>query len=510
MAMVCRNCGRQNSEGAQFCANTDCGVFLDWDSGDPTPPPVRGGTELPRPKNGEQQAAAAASLSEAALSVQPGETVQTTVTVHNAGSQVEEFVLLVIGPAAAWATVEPERLSIYPGQRADAVISLTPPRRPETAPGHAWFTVRAASTLHRGLTADTHATVDVGGYRELTAALQPQRGTGRGSTRHAVELINTGNVTELVRLTGTDPTGTVRFDFPEGEEPVAPGPQRFLFHVKPPRKFYGRTQNLPFAVLVTPREPTPPIRLDGDREVIPFVAGWVPKAAAGLAALAVVATVGLMWLKPMLTAKEALPEPSTSMSMSPSPKPKESESKESEKTESPTPTPSPTKVFTPPVLSPEDCIGYDPDALTVVDLGADGWRLEENGTHALAVFDNQADAELGLNVAKQHNRFCFVGRGNNRPDPQQFIYEYWLGEGTGDGDVEEGTCVTYDSDDVRYEQSGDAWAVYSGDQPLLLVDTEADAQNGVTLATAYTKMCSIGNWNTRTDHYGYLTYFWLP
>lgn len=509
MAIVCRNCGRQNQDGAQFCANTDCGVFLDWDRDEATPPPVRGGADLPRPKSEAQQAAAAASLSDSQLSVQPGETVQTTVTVHNAGSQVEEFVLHVIGPAAAWARVEPDRLSIYPGQRADAVISLSPPRRPETSPGHAWFTVRAASTLHHGLTADVHATVEVGAYRELSAVLQPQRGSGRGATRHAVDVLNTGNVTELVRLNGTDPTGTLRFDLPDGEEAFAPGAQRVLFHVKPPRKFYGRTQNYPFAVIAAPRDPSPPIRLDGDRELIPLVAGWVPKVLAGLAAVAVVATVGLMWIKPMLTAK-ALPDPSGSTSSSPSAKPKESASKEPEKTESPTPTPSPTKVFTPPVLNPEDCIDYDPNALTIVDIGADGWRLDENGTHALAVFDNEADAQLGLNVAQQHNRFCFIGRGNTRPDPQQFIYEYWLGDDDGEIDVEEGTCVTYDSDDIRYEPSGDAWAVYSGDQPLVLADTETDAQNAVTLATAYTKMCSIGNWNTRTDHYAYLTYFWLP
>ncbi|GIG63913.1 zinc ribbon domain-containing protein [Phytomonospora endophytica] len=511
MAIVCRNCGRQNPDGAQFCANTDCGVFLDWDRGDATPPPVRGGTDIPRPKSEAQQVAAAASLSENMLSVQPGETVQTTVTVHNAGSQVEEFVLLVIGPAAAWASVEPERLSIYPGQRAEAIVSLNPPRRPETAPGHAWFTVRAASTLHRGLTADVQATVDVGEYRELIAALQPQRGSGRGSTRHAVELLNTGNVVEPVRLTGTDPTGKLRFDLPGGEEAVPPGPQRFLFHVKPPGKFFGAAQNYPFAVVVTPRDPSPPIRLDGDRELVPFIAGWVPKVAAGLAAVAVVATAGLMWLKPMLTA-EAIPEMSSSPSMAPSERAKGSEgaSKEPKKTETPSPTPEPKPEFTPPVLNPEDCIDYDPNALTIVDLGADGWRLDENGTHALVVFDNQADAQLGLEIAQKHDRYCFVGRGNTRPDPQQFIYEYWLGGGTDDKEYTEGNCVTYDNSEVRYEASGDAWGVYAAEQPLLLLDNETDAQNAVTLAEAYTRMCSIGTWNTRADHYAYQTYFWLP
>ncbi|MEV0644588.1 hypothetical protein AB0I28_04945 [Phytomonospora sp. NPDC050363] len=511
MAIVCRNCGRQNPDDAQFCANNDCGVFLDWDRGDGTPPPVRGGTGIPRPPSEAQQAAAAASLSDSALAVQPGETVATTVTVHNAGSQVEEFVILVIGPAAAWATVEPDRLSIYPGQRAEATVRISPPRRPETSPGNAWFTVRAASTLHRGLTADVQATVEVGEYRELVATLQPQRGSGRGATRHVVDMLNTGNVIEAVRLTGTDPTGQIRFDLPADERAVPPGQQRVMFHVKPPGKLTGRAQNLPFSVIVSPRDPTPAIRLDGDREVVPFIAGWVPKVAAGLAAVAVVASIGLMWIRPQLMG-EALPDNSAAPSSgppAPSAKGSDAASKEPEKTEEPTPTPEPKPEFHPPVLEPEDCIDYDPDGLTVVDLGADGWRLEDNG-NLLTLYDNQDDALRGLDLARHHDRFCFIGRGNARPDPQQFIYEYWLGEGTSDSDVNEDTCVTYDSDAVRYEASGDTFSVYAADQPLMLLDNELDAQNAVRLADAYSKMCTIGYWNSRADYYSYLTYFWLP
>ncbi len=75
-------------------------------------------------------------------------------------------------------------------------------------------------------------------------------------------------------------------------------------------------------------------------------------------------------------------------------------------------------------VSPEDCIGHDPARLEIVDLGAQGWRLQE-GSHWMLLLDNQSDAEDALMLAKRYNAHCFIGRDNTRPNRSDYIFEYW-------------------------------------------------------------------------------------
>jgi hypothetical protein len=114
----------------------------------------------------------------------------------------------------------------------------------------------------------------VGAFRELTAALVPQHSSGRGPTTHRVELTNAGNGVETVKLQAVDPTGRFQFGLPTEEVPVSPGPLAVLMAVRAPRRMFGRRQVSPFQVTVTPRQPQTPIRLDGNRQVVPIFSGW--------------------------------------------------------------------------------------------------------------------------------------------------------------------------------------------------------------------------------------------
>jgi hypothetical protein len=78
-------------------------------------------------------------------------------------------------------------------------------------------------------------------------------------------------------------------------------------------------------------------------------------------------------------------------------------------------------------LAPKlDCISYDPKNLSLVKLGGLGWRLVA-GTKVLLLLDTQGDAERARLVASERSRLCFIGRGNDRPDPYRYTLEYWLG-----------------------------------------------------------------------------------
>jgi hypothetical protein len=140
--------------------------------------------------------------------------------------------------------------------------------------------------------------LDVGEFRALTATLTPQTTSGRGQTNHRIELTNEGNVVEPVQLKASDPAGRIRFSLPAGELPVPPGSQHIDMSVRPPMRFLGRSVSQPFQVLATPRPPLPAVRLDGTREVVPLIAGWVPKVVAGLVTLGVAAAAFLLIAKP--------------------------------------------------------------------------------------------------------------------------------------------------------------------------------------------------------------------
>lgn len=318
MAIICAQCGHRNTDGSRFCANPECKAFLAWtgqQGGPPrqapppepsAPPPVQGdATRWGYDAGGHSDAEASMSMTDPELAVQPGETAATTVSVHNGGSQVEQFAVSVLGPTEQWAQIDPPVLVVYPDARGEAVIRWSPPREPTTVAGRAPFTVRAASILHPGLQVHTNGVLEIGEFREVTAALTPQTTAGRGRTTHRIQLANGGNVVEPVQLKATDPAGRMRFSLPVGDLALPPGSQGLDMTVRPPFRFFGRPVSQPFQVVATPRPPLPPVRLDGTREIVPLIAGWVPKVAIGLLAAGIVAAVMLV-VKPFDQGKTAV------------------------------------------------------------------------------------------------------------------------------------------------------------------------------------------------------------
>src|SRR6266545_3774152 len=239
MAIVCRQCGRSNADGAQFCANPACGAYLGWDGErSTTPAPEWPAPPRPEPRP-EQHAAAALALADPTL------------------------------------PVEPAALTIYPGERAECAVRFAPPRTSEAPAGRAPFTVRASSTVHRGLAATADGWLELAPFRLVSATLTPQRSSGRRRTLHRVDVTNAGNVVEPVAVQASDRDGRVRFDTPGGELAVAPGQRMINIAVRPPFRLAGRARSYPFQVVVIPHPPAPPVRLDGDRRARAFLSGWV-------------------------------------------------------------------------------------------------------------------------------------------------------------------------------------------------------------------------------------------
>jgi len=78
-----------------------------------------------------------------------------------------------------------------------------------------------------------------------------------------------------------------------------------------------------------------------------------------------------------------------------------------------------------------DCISYDPDDLDLysgpahpADPGSDEWALY-SGPVPLLFLANEPDAQRTRLVASGYTKLCFIGAGNDRPDPFRYQLEWW-------------------------------------------------------------------------------------
>lgn len=78
-------------------------------------------------------------------------------------------------------------------------------------------------------------------------------------------------------------------------------------------------------------------------------------------------------------------------------------------------------------VSPEDCLGYNPNNLTIVqvnDANGTWWSLRD-GSMWMEAYSTEAGAVRGLRMAQQHSSQCFIGRSNGRANRYAYILEYW-------------------------------------------------------------------------------------
>lgn len=145
--------------------------------------------------------------------------------------------------------------------------------------------------------------------------------------------------------------------------------------------------------------------------------------------------------------------------------------------------------------SPEDCIAYDPNTVTV-NYAAGVWSVRAGTTELVRVFGGPDDpsGEHALNVAKRYTKVCFIGRGNWRDDATAYVFEYWRdpsGINTPLPDPDD-VCSSYDPTNLVHDSMGaDGWRVRDDDHVLHVFDTEQDAINGTLVLSKYDRICFV-------------------
>ncbi|GAB2719799.1 COG1470 family protein [Kitasatospora kifunensis] len=194
-----------------------------------------------------------AELGLPALTVSPGGVVTTTLTVRNETDVVEAYALEVVGDCAPWTTVEPARVSLYPGTSETVTVRLAPPRSPDVRAGEFPLGIRVLPAEHPELVTVPETTVTVTPFHELRAAIAPRRRRGWLRARYRTSVRNLGNAATTVTFTPGQAGEDLRFGVAPDRLRLQPGESAEARLRVRTRKliWFGKPVTWPFEVAVS-------------------------------------------------------------------------------------------------------------------------------------------------------------------------------------------------------------------------------------------------------------------
>ncbi|WBP85429.1 COG1470 family protein [Kitasatospora cathayae] len=197
-----------------------------------------------------------AELGLSALTVAPGGVATTTLTVRNDLDIVEAYTLEVVGECAPWTTVEPARVSLYPGTSETVTVRLAPPRSSAARAGEFPLGIRVLPTERPELVTVPETTVTVTPFHELQAALAPRRRRGWLRGRYRTSVRNLGNAPATMVLTPGQAGEELRFRATPERLRLEPGESGELRLQARARKliWFGKPASWPFEVTVGPEQ----------------------------------------------------------------------------------------------------------------------------------------------------------------------------------------------------------------------------------------------------------------
>lgn len=238
-----------------------------------------------------------ASLDASHVTAVPGEETSLPLQVRNSGTTVEEYRFEVAGACAAWTTVEPATLSLYPGSTETVSVTFRPPRDPSVPAGETPFGIRVVPTSDHTEPVVPEGLVAVAPFTEVTAELVPRGSHGVLRGRHKIAVDNRGNAPLTVALSARSGTERTRITFTRPELTVEPGRAAFAeLRVKPAKRLWRGTPVVhTFQAVVAPpapdgEEPAAPVVLDGSYQQEAILPRWLPRALVLACVLALILT----------------------------------------------------------------------------------------------------------------------------------------------------------------------------------------------------------------------------
>lgn len=239
-------------------------------------------------------------LNPTTVAVAPGSANVCSVTIRNSSSVVESFNVDVLGEAAAWATITPANLSLFPGADGVVTVTFSPPRQASVPAGTVDFGIRVAGTQDPADSVVEEGVLDVSPFFELSARMSPRTSESKRRARHVVTVENKGNAPLEVELTAVDPDELLAFDIAPRTITIEPGQPVDVAVKVAARKGFARgpAKHLPFQAVVRPVNDTTsamPVTLEGAMSQRAGMPKFVPvlAAAAMIVVLAAIVLPGL-------------------------------------------------------------------------------------------------------------------------------------------------------------------------------------------------------------------------
>lgn len=239
------------------------------------------------------------------LSVAPGERAVTSVVLLNQGPIVDHFRIAVEGIPQDWVDLPPV-VQLMPGEQQEVVVTLHPPRSPESKAGRYTLTFRVYSRDVPSQYVDVKVALTVGTFSQFQSSLQPQK--VRAGKPARVTVRNNGNFPDTFTVSGSDRGNELAFEPPAARIQVPQGGTASAdVRAKPiKRPFIGGAKSHPFVVNVAPTQ--------GDaqqhagelvsRGVIP---PWVPPLLISVLLIACIAVALILTRAPVIELAEIEP-----------------------------------------------------------------------------------------------------------------------------------------------------------------------------------------------------------
>jgi len=235
-----------------------------------------------------------AELDRPTVVVTPGAETASTLTVRNDSDIVEAYEFQVLGECAPWTTVEPARLSLYPGTAENVTVLFRPPRSSEVTAGEKPLGIRVLPVERPETGTVSESTVIVEPFLATEAELVPRRRRAWRGARYAVSLHNLGNTPVTVSLSAAETEARLRFGFPDRPAEIGPGVLAPIRLRARARKliWFGKPVTRTFQIdvdLVATQTNEPELAeqhdLDGELVQLPLLPRWLLALLAALLAL---------------------------------------------------------------------------------------------------------------------------------------------------------------------------------------------------------------------------------
>ncbi len=179
-----------------------------------------------------------AALQQARVTVTPGAEASVEIRVRNTGTIVDVITVEVIGDAAPWATVVPDRVSLFPGTDQTVRVDFRPPMSADGPAGEVPFGVRVRSQEDPEGSMVEEGVLDVAPFLAVGAELTPRSSRGSKSAEHELAIDNRGTRAVQATVTASDPDGNLLFALDPPAVTIPPNSATFVkVRVRPVKSF---------------------------------------------------------------------------------------------------------------------------------------------------------------------------------------------------------------------------------------------------------------------------------